>query len=131
MRIKPIAFNYGEFVKDMPNTEVKVQRKNVVLDNSIVGMWGENIDEENQVMLLTSISVKREHTKNTKETILELWESTLSQYATEDQPEEILARIQEKAQKEAERIKKAEELAKKADEKAKQEKAESQKVKAS
>ena len=101
MRIKPIPFNYGELVKDMPETEVKIQRKNVVVDNKIVGMWGENIDPDNQIMLLTSIAVKREHTKGSKETITDLWESTLSQYAVEEQPEEILARIQEKAEKEA------------------------------
>jgi len=122
MKIKPIPFNYGDLMKDMPGTEVKVQRKNVVLDNNIFGMWGENIDEENQVMLLTSISVKREHTKNSKETLIDLWESTLSQYATDEQPEEILARLQEKEEKAAEARKKAEESARKAEEKAASEK---------
>ncbi|AEO93838.1 gp593 [Bacillus phage G] len=119
MKIKPIPFNYGLLVKDFPGTEVKVQRKNVVVDNDIIGMWGENIDEENQIMLLTNISVKREHSKNSKENLISLWESTFNQYATDEQPEEILARIQERQDKEAERMKKAEEAAKKAEEKAK------------
>ena len=121
MRLKnPIPFNYGLLQADFPNTEVQIKTKNVVVDNDIVGMWGENIDEENQIMLLTSISVKREHSKSTKETLIDLWESTLSQYATDEQPEEILARIQEKQEKEAEKKKRAEEAAKKAEEKAKE-----------
>lgn len=118
MKIKPIAFNYGELLKDMPNSEIKIQRKNVVIDNDILGMWGESIDEENQIMLLTSISVKREHTKNSKETLTDLWESHLNQYAVDDQPEEILNRVQEKETKALEAKKKAEENAKKAEAKA-------------
>src|SRR6185312_2819397 len=114
MKIKPISFNYGLLEQDMKGTEVKVLRKNVVLENDIFTMWGENIDEENKIMALTSISVKREHTKNSKETITELWESTLNQYAVDEQPEEILAKIQDKADKAAEAAKKAEENAKKA-----------------
>ena len=119
MRIKPIAFDYGKFVQDYPDTEVKIHRKNVVVDNRFVGMWGENIDEENKIMALTSISVKREYSKETKETILELWYSILHQYAVDEQPEEIMKRIQEKAEKEAEKARKAAEAAKKAEEKTK------------
>lgn len=116
MRINPISFNYGLLVEDMKGTSVQVLRTNVVLENDIFTMWGENIDQENQIMALKSISVKREHTKNSKETITDLWESTLNQYAIDEQPEEIMAKIQDKANKAAEAAKKAEERAKKENE---------------
>lgn len=119
MRINPVSFDYGKLLEDMPNTKVDVLRKNVVIDNEIFGMWGENIDEENKIMSLKSISIKREHTKSTKEDIVDLWESSLNQYFVEDQPEEIIAKVEAKARKEEERKKKAEEAAKKAEEKAK------------
>lgn len=121
MRIKPIAFNYGELLNDMPDTEVLDQRKNVVLKNKRYTMWGEHIDPDNKIMMLTSISVSREYSKETKENILTEWENYLHQYATNEQPEEILAKIEEKAKKEAEARKKAEESARKAEQAAKKE----------
>lgn len=116
MKIKPVPFNYKDYVKDYPNTEVKVQRVNVVLDNDIVGMWGQKVDEEEGIMLLTSISMRRDHSKETKETLVDLWETTLNQYS--ETCEEMEQRIEEKRQKELERQQKAEEAARKAEEKA-------------
>lgn len=49
----------------------------------------------------------------------EHYSSILHQYAVDEQPEEIMKRIQEKAEKEAEKARKAAEAVKKAEEKAK------------
>lgn len=120
MRIKPIAFNYGKLVADQPDLKVEPQRKNVVIHGKRYVMWGEHIDPEGQIMLLTSITVGREYSKDEKTNILTEWETYLHQYATDEQPEEIMARIQERNKKEEERLAKAKEQAEKAAAKAKE-----------
>lgn len=120
MRIKPIAFNYGKLVEDQPDMVVDPQRKNVVVYNKRYTMWGEHIDPEGKIMMLTSITVGREYSKDEKTNILNEWETYLHQYACEEQPEEIMARIEERNKKEQERIEKAKEAAEKAAAKAKE-----------
>ncbi|MDF2534135.1 MAG: hypothetical protein K0R18_292 [Bacillales bacterium] len=114
MRIKPIAFDYGKLAADQPDMKVEPQRKNVVLHNDRYTMWGEHIDPEKQIMMLTSLTVAREYSKDEKTNILTEWENYLHQYATDEQPEEIYARIQERNQKEQEKLNKAKEAADKA-----------------
>lgn len=118
MRIKPIAFNYGNLVADMPDTVVDPQRKNVVLTSKRYTMWGEHIDPEGKIMMLTSITVSRDYGKDEKTNILNEWESYLHQYVVDEQPEEILARIEDRNKKEAEKQAKARESVEKAKQKA-------------
>lgn len=113
MRIKPIAFDYGKLVQDQPDMVVDPQRKNMVLTSKRYTMWGEHIDPENKIMMLTSITVSRDYSKDEKTNILNEWENYLHQYVVEEQPEEIYARIEERNKKEAERKQKEKERAEK------------------
>jgi hypothetical protein len=125
MRItNPVAFNYKEMIENLPprmaeNTEILHQRLNVVVKNEMVTMWGRDIDPENGIMELMSISVSRDYTKESKQQILDLWESFLEQFASEN-PEEIIAKREERLKKEEEKRKKAEEAVQKAEAKKKE-----------
>lgn len=101
MRIKPVAFNYNEMKKQVPNLEITYGRKNVVLKNEKYTMWGEDIDRENGIMGLTSISLSRDFSKGTKNDIYSEWENFLGQFS-EALPEEISAKLAERAKKQEE-----------------------------
>lgn len=99
MRIKPVAFNYKEMAKEVPDLQVEVKRKNVVVQNERYVMWGENIDQENGIMMLTSVSLSRKYTKETKQTIFDDWKNFLHKFAAE-LPEEISRKWNEQEEKE-------------------------------
>lgn len=98
MRIKPVAFNYADMKKQVPNLEITFGRRNVVLKNEKYTMWGEDIDREKGIMGLTSVSLSREFSKGTKHDIYTEWESFLGQFS-EALPEEISAKLAERAKK--------------------------------
>lgn len=95
MRIKPVAFNYKEMKKQVPDLEITFGRKNVVLKNAKYTMWGEDLNREEGIMGLTSVSLSREFSKGTKQDIYSEWENFLGQFAAE-LPEEISAKLAER-----------------------------------
>ena len=103
MRIKPVAFNYKELAKELPDLQIDVKRKNVVVQNEKYVMWGENIDQENGIMMLTSVSLSRKYTKETKQTIFDDWKNFLHKFAAE-LPEEIQRKWNEEEEKEKARL---------------------------
>lgn len=98
MRIKPVAFNYKEMAKEVPDLQVDIKRKNVVVQNERYVMWGENIDQENGIMMLTSVSLSRKYTKETKQTIFDDWKNFLHKFAAE-LPDEIQRKWEEQEKK--------------------------------
>ncbi|MNV23426.1 hypothetical protein D3C71_1144380 [compost metagenome] len=94
MRIKPVAFNYKQMAAEVTDLTVDIKRKNVVLINEQYTMWGELIDKENGIMMLTSLALSRKYTKETKKTIFDEWKDSLHKYAAE-LPEEISRKWEE------------------------------------
>jgi hypothetical protein len=98
MRIQPVAFNYKKLKEEMPDLQIDIKRKNVVVQNDRYVMWGENIDEENGIMMLMSVSLSRKYTKETKLDIFDEWKNFLHKFAAE-LPEEIKRKWNEREEK--------------------------------
>lgn len=81
MRIDPVLFNYKKMKEQVPNLEIIYGRKNVILKNEQYTMWGENVDAQEGIMKLTSISLSREYYKGKKHDIYDEWASFLHQFA--------------------------------------------------
>ncbi|MNB91973.1 hypothetical protein D3C81_1018080 [compost metagenome] len=98
MRIKPVAFNYNQMAAEVTDLKVEIKRKNVVLSNERYTMWGELIDKDNGIMMLTSLALSRKYTKETKKTIFDEWKDFLNKFAAE-LPEEISRKWEEQAKR--------------------------------